>query len=61
MKNYLIDTKFTPGVGEPMLRRILNVKEPDKISNEELWQKKQTPVEQQVKEIKWRWTGHNVQ
>jgi hypothetical protein len=31
----------------------------DKISNEEFWQRtKRTPVEQQLKERKWRWIGH---
>jgi len=36
MKNDYIDKKFTPDVGKPMLRCILNVKQPDKISNEDL-------------------------
>ena len=35
------------------------IKLPDKISNEELWQRtKQAPIEQQIKGKKWHWTGN---
>jgi hypothetical protein len=43
------------------LRRILNVKWPDIITNGELWQRmKQTPIEEQIKEGTWRWIGHTL-
>jgi hypothetical protein len=40
------------------LRRILNIRWPEKISNKELWQKtNQPPVEEELKRRKWRWIG----
>jgi hypothetical protein len=39
----------------------LNVIEPVKISNEELWQRtKQMPTEQQITERKWCWIGYTL-
>ena len=43
------------------LRRILNIRWPEKISNKELWQKtNQPPVEEELKRWKWRWIGHTL-
>ena len=43
------------------LRRILNIRWPEKISNKELWQKtNQPPVEEELKRRKWRWIGHTL-
>jgi hypothetical protein len=43
------------------LRCILIVKWVDKIPNEALWQRtKSTPIQQQIKERKWRWIGHTL-
>ena len=43
------------------LRRIINIRWPDKIKNTDLWGKtKQFPVEQDIKKIKWRWIGHTL-
>ena len=43
------------------LRRILNIRLPEKISNKELWQKtNQPPVEEELKRRKWRWIGHTL-
>jgi hypothetical protein len=41
------------------LRRIMNIKWTDKITNEELWRiTKQKPIEIQIKRRKWNWIGH---
>ena len=41
------------------LRRIMNVKWSDKVSNNTLWTKtNQLPVEIEIKRRKWRWIGH---
>ena len=43
------------------LRRIMNVKWSDKISNNTLWTKtNQLPVEIEIKRRKWRWIGHTL-
>jgi hypothetical protein len=43
------------------LRKILKIRWPDKISNEELWQRtKQQPVDQDVLQRRWRWIGHTL-
>jgi hypothetical protein len=43
------------------LRRIMNIKWTDKITNEELWRiTKQNPVEIQIKRRKWNWIGHTL-
>jgi hypothetical protein len=43
------------------LRRILNIRWPEKISNKELWQKlNQPPVEEELKRRKWKWIGHTL-
>ena len=43
------------------LRRILNIRWPEKISNKELWQKtNQPPVEEELKRRKWRWIEHTL-
>ena len=40
-------------------RRIFNTRWPEKISNEELWQRAgQEPVGQQIRRRKWGWIGH---
>ena len=43
------------------LRRIMNIKWTDKITNEELWRiTKQKPTENQIKRRKWNWIGHTL-
>ena len=43
------------------LRRIMNVKWSDKVSNNTLWTKtNQLPVEIEIKRRKWRWIGHTL-
>ena len=43
------------------LRRIFNIRWPEKISNEELWQRAgQEPVDQQIRRRKWGWIGHTL-
>ena len=43
------------------LRRIMNVKWSDKVSNNTLWNKtNQLPVEIEIKRRKWRWIGHTL-
>jgi hypothetical protein len=44
------------------LRRIMNIKWIDKITNEELWRiTQQKPVQNQIKRRKWNWVGHTWQ
>jgi hypothetical protein len=41
------------------LRRIINIKWTNKITNEELWRiTKQKPIKIQIKRRKWNWIGH---
>ena len=43
------------------LRRILKIRWPNKISNEELWHRtKQQPVDQDILQRRWRWIGHTL-
>jgi len=43
------------------LRRIMNIKYTDKITNEELLRiTKQKPIEIQIKRRKWNWIGHTL-
>jgi hypothetical protein len=43
------------------LRRIMNIKWMDKITNEELWRiTLQKPIENQIKRRKWNWIGHTL-
>ena len=43
------------------LRRILQIRWPETISNEDLWeQTRQKPIEIQIKTRKWRWIGHTL-
>ena len=43
------------------LRNILNIRWPEKISNEQLWDKtNQTPMETEIKKRKWSWIGHTL-
>ena len=43
------------------LRRILRIHWPDKISNQELWQRtKQKPIEEEILQKRWRWIGHTL-
>jgi len=43
------------------LRRILNIRWPEKMSNKELWLKtNQPPVEEELKRRKWRWIVHTL-
>jgi hypothetical protein len=40
------------------LRRILDIRWPDTISNNSLWEiTKQEPIDIQIKKRKWRWIG----
>jgi len=44
-----------------LLRRIMNIKWTDKITNEELWRIiKEKPIEIQIKRRKWNWIGHTL-
>ena len=41
------------------LRRILHIRWPDRIRNEDLWQRtNQQPVDQEIIQRRWRWIGH---
>ena len=43
------------------LRRIMNIKWTDKVTNHELWRiTQQKPIEKQIKIRKWNCTGHNL-
>ena len=43
------------------LRRIMNVKWSDKVSNNTMWTKtNELPVEIEIKRRKWRWIGHTL-
>ena len=43
------------------LRRIMNIKWTDKITNEELWRiAHQKSIENQIKGRKWNWIGHTL-
>ena len=43
------------------LRKLFNIRWPEKIANKELWQKaEQEPVEAQVRRRKWGWIGHTL-
>ncbi|KAL6461214.1 hypothetical protein MHYP_G00311800 [Metynnis hypsauchen] len=43
------------------LRKILKIRWPDKINNEELWQKiKQQPVDEVILHRRWQWIGHTL-
>jgi hypothetical protein len=43
------------------LRQIINIKQTDKITNEELWRiTKQKPIEIQIKRGKCNWIGHTL-
>nr|KAG5700291.1 hypothetical protein BaRGS_002637 [Batillaria attramentaria] len=43
------------------LRRIFNIRWPEKIRNEELWERAgQEPVAKQILRRKWSWIGHTL-
>nr|KAG5691371.1 hypothetical protein BaRGS_033420 [Batillaria attramentaria] len=43
------------------LRRIFNIRWPEKIRNEELWERAgQEPVAKQILRRKWGWIGHTI-
>ena len=43
------------------LRRILNIRWPERISNEDLWRRtKQQAMDVQIRQRKWRWIGHTL-
>jgi len=43
------------------LRRIMNIKWTDKITNEELWRiTHQKSIDNEIKRIKWNWIGHTL-
>ena len=43
------------------LRNILNIRWPEVVSNDELWNNaKQTPIEMEIKKRKWGWIGHTL-
>jgi len=44
------------------LRRIVNIRWPDTISNEDLQKKtNQSPIEAEIRARKWQWIGHTLQ
>ncbi|XP_062604220.1 uncharacterized protein LOC134266019 [Saccostrea cucullata] len=43
------------------LRRIFNIRWPERISNEELWKRAgQEPMDIQIRQRKWGWIGHTL-
>ena len=43
------------------LRNILNIRWPEVISNQDLWERtRQVPIEQEIKKRKWGWIGHTL-
>ncbi|MBN3275678.1 CFDP2 protein, partial [Polyodon spathula] len=43
------------------LRRILRIRWPDRISNEQLWQRtRQQPAEEEILQRRWRWIGYTL-
>ena len=43
------------------LRSILRIRWPDQITNKELWARcRQRPIEEELKDRKWRWIGHTL-
>ena len=43
------------------LRRILKIRWPETIRNEELWERtRQRPVDIEIKQRRWRWIGHTL-
>ncbi|KAL3866766.1 hypothetical protein ACJMK2_044042 [Sinanodonta woodiana] len=43
------------------LRKILKIRWPERISNDELWQRtKQQPVKDDILQRRWRWIGHTL-
>jgi len=43
------------------LRRILNIRWPNHISNKQLWERtRQGPIDLEIKKRKWRWIGHTL-
>ena len=43
------------------LRKILNIRWPEVISNEELWERtQQSRIEESIKRRKWKWIGHTL-
>ena len=43
------------------LRRILGIRWPEKIRNEDLWQQtRQEPIEAEIKKRSWSWIGHTL-
>ncbi|RUS76284.1 hypothetical protein EGW08_015956 [Elysia chlorotica] len=43
------------------LRNILNIRWPEVISNQDLWERtRQAPIEQEIKKRKWGWMGHTL-
>jgi hypothetical protein len=43
------------------LRRIFNIRWPERITNEELWRlAKQDPIDMQIRRRKWGWIGHTL-
>ncbi|RUS86029.1 hypothetical protein EGW08_006183 [Elysia chlorotica] len=43
------------------LRNILNIRWPEVISNQDLWERtRQAPIEQEIKKRKWGWIGHTL-
>ena len=43
------------------LRTILNIRWPEVVSNEQLWDKTtQTPIETEIRKRKWGWIGHTL-
>ena len=43
------------------LRKILNVRWPEVISNEDLWERtQQCRIEERIKRRKWKWIGHTL-
>nr|KAG5712911.1 hypothetical protein BaRGS_007508 [Batillaria attramentaria] len=49
------------GFAQSCLRRIFNIRWPEKIRNEELWERAgQEPVAKQILRRKWGWIGHTL-
>jgi len=59
--NYQPDNKRLQTFIKKCLRRIMNIKWTNKITNKELWRiSKQKPLEIQIKRRKWNWIGYTL-
>ena len=59
--DYRIPTKKLQTFINKCLRKILNIRWPEVISNEDLWERsQQCRIEESIKRRKWKWSGHTL-